>query len=242
MARNEEKLIAYTIRHYRSFCERVVLHDNFSSDRTREIASSLGADVVDFDTGNTVNDIQFKVLKDTCWKCAKADLALCADADEFLYFPQGAASTLTAYLNNRVAIVKPHGFEMFSETYPTTEHQIYDELKVGAPEDKWYAKPILFNLWLVREMNFTVGAHTCDPVLCDGRRPGNPTVPSTPPTYLLHYHHIGPIEDIARKYDEHRQRMSEINKRNNWGWHGNGLTHAREKRAAILPHLKQIIQ
>ena len=165
---------------------------------------------------------------------------MCLDADEIIYFPKGV-STLGVYANNHVAIVKPHGFEMYSTTYPTTENQIYDELKMGAQDDRWYAKPVLFSPRLVREMRFSVGAHTCDPILQNGSCPGNPAIPQEPPTYLLHYHHLGPIEDIACKYDEHRERMSEINKQYNWGWHGDGMVHAKQKRDLITPRLQQVI-
>ena len=38
---NEEAFIAYALRHYRTYCARMVVHDAFSKDRTREIARSL---------------------------------------------------------------------------------------------------------------------------------------------------------------------------------------------------------
>ena len=50
---NEERIIPYTLRHYLSFCSRVILHDSFSTDGTRQIAEKLGAEVKDFDTGGS---------------------------------------------------------------------------------------------------------------------------------------------------------------------------------------------
>lgn len=37
IAWNEEMIIHYTTKHYREFCDRLVLYDNCSSDRTVDV-------------------------------------------------------------------------------------------------------------------------------------------------------------------------------------------------------------
>lgn len=243
LTHNEELILPYTLRHYRTFASKIVVHDTFSTDRTREIALANGAEVRDFDTEGGINDELHAQLKNTCWKGTDADWVIIADADELIYFPGGTEATLAAYEQAGVAMVKPHGFEMVSETFPTTPGQIYDEVKTGARDDKWYAKPILFSPKRVRESGFGVGAHCAEPVLADGRTLNVlMDYPKTePPCYLLHCHQLGPIERIAAKYDATRSRMSETNVRNHWGNLEEGLKHATDKRNFIKLHLEQVI-
>lgn len=243
LTRNEEAMLPYALRHYRTFASRIIVHDAFSTDRTREIALAAGAEVVDFDTGDRVNDDLHIQMKNTCWKGTKAEWVIPVDCDELIYFPGGEQAAFAAYAANGVAMVRPHGFEMFTEHTPTTAGQIYEQVKAGAPDDKWYAKPALFSAKLVAESNLGVGGHTASPVLKDGRwLEFNESTPFTEPScYLLHFHHVGPIEKIAAKYDATRARLAEINVRNHWGNQGDGMKHAQEKRAYILKNLMEVI-
>jgi hypothetical protein len=77
--------------------------------------------------------------------------------------------------------------------------------------------------------------------LKSGAKFDNPTKHSEPPTYLLHFHHIYPIEKIANNYDDTIARMSEENKKNKWGNFEPGIKHARDKRAYIMSRLEKVI-
>src|SRR6185436_5072198 len=132
---NEEAILPYTLRHYNTFAQPVVVHDAFSTDRTREIAKEYGAVVLDWDCPE-INDLIAMNLKNSCWKGTGADFVICADADELMYFPRGTSWSLEMYKEVGVAIVKPHGFELCSATFPKTQGQIYEEVKMGAPDDK----------------------------------------------------------------------------------------------------------
>lgn len=122
---NEQDILPYTLRHYATFCDRMVVYDAFSTDRSREIAKEYGAEVVDWATKG-VDDLQAKAVKENACMNSPADWAIAVDADELIYFPEGAFHTLAAYDADGVAVVKPRGFEMFSDTFPTTDGQIYD--------------------------------------------------------------------------------------------------------------------
>lgn len=238
---NEEEIIEYALRHYKTFASKIIIHDGGSTDRTMEICAETGAEVRHWDTDGQINDVLLRELKEKAWRGTSADWVIMADADELIYFPQGAERTLLAYESVALAVAKPQGWEMTSESIPTTDGQIYEEIRMGARDDRWYAKPILFSARRVMEINYSAGAHECTALVRGGLVMGNPVRFSDPPVYLLHYHHIGSVERIGARYDGNKKRFSAENKRHGWGWHGDGLVHSKEKRAAIHSKLIQVI-
>ena len=243
LAYEEERILPYTVRHYRTFAERVIVHDAHSPDATERVAIEAGAEVQKWGLGGEVNDIEYCALKNSCWLGTDADWVIVCDADELIYFSQDARETLATYSRIGAAVIKPHGFEMFSETYPSTEGQIYHEVRMGAPDDKWYSKPILWNAKLVAESGLGMGSHDSWPILHDGTplHCGPNWKKPDPPCYLLHFHQIGPIERIGARYDAVKSRMSRANKQHGWGNMKPGMVHAQEKRDLILPRLRQVV-
>ena len=237
---NEERILKYAFRHYATFCERMVLHDAFSTDGSRALAKSAGAEIVDWDTKGEINDELLMKEKNICWLGTKADWVIVVDADELVFLPEGDM-VLQTYIDHQTPVVKLHGFEMLSLKYPTTEGQIYDEVFMGSPEPQYGSKPALFTPHLVKSISFGAGAHDCTAELHDGTQFVSPSVPTLPPTWLLHYHHIGPTKDIAARYDAHRARMSAVNKAHNWGCQIDGATHALKKLNQIRRNIRQII-
>jgi glycosyltransferase involved in cell wall biosynthesis len=238
---NEAEILPYTLRHYRTFADRIIVHDGFSTDRSRDIAASFGAEVADWDTGGKLNDKLAMELKNTCWLGTTADWVICADADELIYFPEGAEKTLREYDEFEVSLVKPHGWEMCSDVFPTGDGQLYDYVKMGAKEERWYSKPILFSPKRVASVQFSPGAHQVKARYHDGKLIPHPVNYSYPATYLLHCKHLGPVERIAARYDAVRKRLAPVNEKHRWGNFEPGLKHAQDKRDAILPRLEQVI-
>ncbi len=164
------------------------------------------------------------------------------DADELIYFPEGPSYTLEAYDANKEAIIKPRGYEMFSEKFPITEAQIYSEVTMGAPDFKWYSKPALFAPKRIKKLIFSAGCHTAWVTTNDGRAISDPQTPTEPPTLLLHFHHIGPIERITHRYAGQQSRHSQTNIKNKWGNYSPPEIHAKEKRLFILKNLENVIK
>lgn len=248
------------LRHYCSFADKVIVHDGgpdwSEHSTTRQLCECHGAQCLPWDTGNQLNDELAQNLKNTCWRGTDADWVICVDCDELIWFPpmagtnplthrEGSRATLEAYDRLGAAVIKPHGFEMFSDTLPElgSHNQIYHAIRDGAPDDKWYAKPVLFSPRRVAESGFGVGAHESRAVLRDGRvlLVDGSYPKAYPATYLLHYHQIGPAEFIARRYDETRARFSQVNIRRKWGNMTDGHIHVQEKRALIVPHLRRVV-
>jgi glycosyltransferase involved in cell wall biosynthesis len=265
---NEAEILPYTLRHYATFCQKIVLHDAMSTDGTRHIAKGFGCEIRDWiDPDGKFDDRTSQDIKNTAWRrnvvsydgqmvglggegpaaptmCADNDVdwVIVADADELIYFPTlEPRIALSQYLERATAVVKPYGYELVSDKFPTTAGQIYDEVKMGGRDDLWYAKPILFTPRLVRDIYFAPGAHQAHAILNDGTSYPNPTVHSVPDCYLLHCKHLGPVERIARLYDEKRSRLSAYNWAHGQGNFRDGMIHAQDKRNQILSRLERVI-
>ena len=240
MCYNEEEILPYTLRHYVSFCDRVTLHDMGSRDKSLDIAAKFGIGTVHWDTKELVDETVNMKIRNESWLGTDADWVIVADADEFIYFPKGVKDTLESYEKQNIPVAKPHGWEMFSETMPVGDGQIYDEIKYGARDDRWYSKCVLFRPSLIKAIDFGPGAHHCDVWLHNGKH-FIPDQKSEPPFYLLHYHQIGSVERLAAKYDDLIRRMSEGNKINKWGNFKPGAVHVQEKRTKIIPRLEKVV-
>lgn len=243
LAYNEQRIIPFSVRHFLTFCESVTVHDLGSQDRTREFAIKEGAKIRQWDCKGKTDDPLNSAIKSSCWANDDTDWFICGDADELLWFPQGAEASLDAYEKQQLAFVKPHGFEMTSETFPTTKGQIYEEVKWGARDDHWYGKVNLFSKKRVASTEIGMGAHAVTVWLKDGSRvhvpQGSPQ--SEPPCYLTHMHHLGSIEEIGAGYDAIIKRHGEMNKNMGWGIQANPVQHAIDKRTYILERIQKII-
>ncbi len=238
---NEAEILPFTLRHYATFCSRIVIHDNYSTDNSRELAKDAGAEVVDWGIRGVIDEAQLCAVKNGAWKGTEADWVIVGDADEFIYFPGGAFDTLSAYEANQETVIKPQGFEMFSDEYPKGDRQIYDYVFMGAPDIQWYSKPALFSPKRVKEIAYGYGAHSCTGLLKNGKTFTNPTIFTDPPTYFLHYKHIGGVERLAKRYDASYSRQLPIAHKLKLGNQDPGIKHANDKRRMILEKLQRVI-
>lgn len=243
LTHDHEQMLTWALRHYVTFARRIVVHDGGPQGFSRVTAQRFGAECSTWNTDGKLNDELAMKLKNDCWKGTDADWVIVVDCDEFVYFPEGVDKSLQAYESIGAAIIKPHGFEMFSDVFPTGDGQIYDEVKMGATDDKWYAKPILFSPKRVEDPGFGIGAHEARATMATGQvfHIGSGWGYANPPAYLLHMHQIGPIEHVAQRYDDTRKRLAKINEMHGWGNFKPGMVHAQEKRDYILPRLRQVI-
>lgn len=237
---NEQDILPYTCRHYATFCDKIVVHDAFSTDSSRDIARKYGAEIRDWHCKG-VNDLIAKKTKEDAIMACKADWCIVADADEMIFFPFGSFHTLSVYESDGVAVVKPKGFEMIHDVFPNTEQQIYDVVKQGAPDFKWCSKPVLVAPSKIKSINYGVGCHAAWVKLTDGSEWRDVQMPSEPETYLMHFHHIGPVDRITRRYAGQQSRHSRVNIANKWGNFEAPNKHAADKRAFIMANLKRVI-
>ncbi|MDD5006565.1 MAG: hypothetical protein PHS33_08730, partial [Candidatus Omnitrophica bacterium] len=102
-------------------------------------------------------------------------------------------------------------FLMYSREFPSTNGQIYDEIKYGKPGLSGYGKMNLFRPDAIQEMNYNAGCHSCNPQ-------GNVKLCPKTDIITLHYHYPG-LAYRLRKNRYIAGRLSDINKQMGWGVH-----------------------
>lgn len=195
---NREDIIHLTINHYKSFCSKVVIYDNFSEDKTREIAESMGCEVRLFGKAGELNDQHYLDVKNHCWKGSKADWVIVCDDDEIIW-DEGALLS--------ASIIKTQGYEMFSYDVPGKK---WSEVKTGIKNDN-YSKLVMFDPKRIKEIGYVYGCHEA--------KPKGDVVYSSYVYPLYHYRSIGGPDRLIKRHNQYKERLSAINKKWNLGHH-----------------------
>jgi len=232
---NEEKILPYYLRHYEKFCDKIIIYDNESTDRSREIIKAHPkTELRTYITKGQIRDDVYLQLKEKSVYEAKdnVDYVIVGDIDEFLYHPD---INLFLKQNTGFSFYRPTGFQMVSDSYPNTKNQIYSQCKIGVPTYN-LCKPILFNPNKVDELKLSPGGHTVAYLKegdkeyefsYDNKAKWNPGwSPFKPrfknfydsPLKLLHYKYIG-IDYVVNRQKVLANRLSEINRKMGWGKH-----------------------
>lgn len=207
---NEEAILPHLLKHYLSFCGKVTILDNESTDSSVEIVRSFNnTDVISWNSGNQVRDDLYLELKNNVWKASrgKCDYVIVGDADEFIYHP-GILHFLDDSKKNGYTLFKPEGYYMIAdENYElSTSSNLLKEVTKGISGSA-NQKPMVFSP-SIQEINFLPGCHSASPI-------GNVKT-----NYwnlkLLHYKYLG-LKDFIPKQLERGKRLSEFNKKNGYG-------------------------
>ncbi len=205
---NEAKMLPYFVRHYRTFADNIIFYESNSTDGSPEIAEKLGCIVLEIPgNNNQINERLFCSIKNNCWKSSEADWVFIGDLDEFAYHPNIKKILQETEYN----AFWPKEIHMMAREFPTTEGQIYDEVKAGFEGSPGYNKLNLFKPKAFKEINYGPGCHACSPV-------GNIRLAPETDIVTLHFHWIGLEYRIERnKYVA--SRISDENKKYGWGVH-----------------------
>lgn len=205
IAWNEADIIRLTIEHYKQFCDRVILYDNYSDDGTAEIARDLGCEVRSFGRKGELSDPEYLKVKNYAWKFSEADWVIVVDADEILYHPNIKA--LLEDNIDRSTIFNTVGWNVFSHSMPVNS---YMEVKTGKVDGN-YSKLCIFNPKKVTDINYVYGCHVA--------KPAGEVVYAWEKLILLHYRNIGGPARLVKRHALYRERLSEINRRFKLGIH-----------------------
>jgi len=207
LAHQEEKMIGYFMRHYSQY-GIVHLFEGHSTDRTVEIAKSMGAVIIPFNTNNEIREDLFTDMKNNCWKQSKADWVIIVDIDEFVYHPN-----FKEYLSTLDdTVIVPQSYDMFSDDFPTTTGQIYEDVTMGVKYNyKTNCKSCIFKPQQITDINYKPGAHIADPQ-------GNIKTNYDSEIIYMHMHNLG-IDHVVTKNAYYSKRRSLINKKMGWGYH-----------------------
>lgn len=199
VCKDEARIMPYLLRHYAPWVTKFVFYDGGSTDGTREIIRSCHtAELRDWQGSEGIVDDEFLAFANEAWKEArgKADWIVYIDADEFLYCPN-IKEVLRRYLHEDVEVPQIQGYTMVSKEFPTTDGQIYDEVRTGFPDGIW-GKPAIFR----KHMQWTVGRHGVD---FDNF---NPKSSDHAEIKLLHYRALG-AEYVAWRHTRNWARVPE---------------------------------
>lgn len=205
LAYNERLIIPYWVRHYRTFCERVIVYvDTDTDDGTEDAARAEGAEVRAYVGNHALDDVAFVAFAEEHYREARgrADWVIWTDADEIVYHPR-MAERLDAYRAQGVNYPYVPGYCMVSYEPPTGTGQIYDEIRAGLPSEE-YSKVCLFDPML--SVEWATGKHTAN-VTGQAVNRGN----GSDPPKLLHYRWFGRAYFEARNQKNYA-RINEANK------------------------------
>jgi len=210
IVRNEALLMPYFVRHYRTFCERVIVFDDHSDDGTPDLAYEGGAEVEVFpwSTGKFDDTIIVAFANRHYREAARgqADWIMWVDGDEFVY---------RDHLLDRLAVLKAagvtlpivRGYAMCAPQPPTGTGQLVEEVTTGVI-DPVYDKRIVVDPAL--DIEWQVGKHAIMATDAVEDHDGEP------PIKLLHYRWFGEAEHVARDR-RNWDAMSDNNRNNNLG-------------------------
>lgn len=225
---NEEVMLPYFLRHYSLFAERIVVYDNYSTDRSEEICRQFPkVEVIKYDSGNQIRDDIYLDIKNNCWKNSTADWVIVCDVDELLYCLWKPANI------DEHTVIMPDWYEMVSDKLPDVDTQIYDQVRYGVHQGQ-ISKCIMFRPDAIKEINYHPGAHGIEAV-------GDVRVLHTAQMGILHYKYLSADYVIAR-HSMYQARLSDINKKMKWGVHYNMVAdEIRAQHASLMAQRKRII-
>lgn len=208
---NEEVMIPHFLSYYAGFCEKIFIYDNFSTDKTKEIALSYPCvTFLQYDTQDEIRDDIYLKIKNEAWKKSRgtADFVIVCDMDEFLYH-ENLQELLKGYKENKTTLIRPTGFNMIHDTAPDSKTNLFSDIQYGVRSTD-FDKVILFDPNLIEEINYGSGSHACTPmgVIHYG----------TDAIRLLHYKYLG-LDHVIKRYRLMSARLSKYNKKHGLGFH-----------------------
>ena len=202
---NEEFILPHFIKWYRDrFPDcKIVVYDNESTDGTKNIClSTPNLTYIPYHTGNKLSDSTYLKIKNNAWKHAQTDWVLVCDADEFLEVNQ---RNIEEFDNFEDRLVQGYGYNMCN----VEGLEDVTQIKHGVRATQ-YDKTLLFNRKYIKEINYSAGCHSCEPIGDVSK-----SVISLP---LLHMKFIN-VDLLVNKYKSYASRLSDENKQMRWGYH-----------------------
>lgn len=220
---NEEDIIFHTLSYYSSFCSRIFLLDNYSTDGSIDIASTFEkVTILPWWSDNKLNDYKNVEVKQSYYKiysrpdspmCVEpADWVITCDMDEIVYHPQ-LLPILEGYTRQAATVANIVGFNMVSDKNFCEIDSLVDSVKMGV-QAKAFNKPVLFAVRF--DMIFSMGCHPYG-VGYDQMLDQPFYKKGTNKIALLHYKYIGERSIIKAKSSI--LRLSQENINNNLSGH-----------------------
>lgn len=157
-------ILPWSVDYWKEFADKVTVWDNGSTDGSIEYLRQFPFVTVRHYRTEGMNDTVVQMLKNRCWKGSDADWVVMADMDEMLYAKEGVRNALQSLQEDGVGIVYPQWYSMVSDSVPEYNGELLHRIRPLWTPKPQEAKPLIFRPSLVKEMNFTVGQHSCSPI------------------------------------------------------------------------------
>jgi len=159
---NEEVLIPHMVSHYRKWlpsCAITVI-DNYSTDKSVEVAHQLGCEVLRFGSEGIMDDRVHAGIKNSIWKQLTDGWVIVIDMDEFLCVTE---DDLHYEFDQGTAILQTKMIDMIgdSQTADLTDIDIHAIKKYVIRCEP--GKRVCFRRERIGETHYTMGAEACNP-------------------------------------------------------------------------------
>tara|TARA_B100000900_G_scaffold414104_1_gene439814 strand:- start:18238 stop:18990 length:753 start_codon:yes stop_codon:yes gene_type:complete len=216
---NEEVMLPYYLRHYEKICDKIIIYDNMSTDKSQDIIKNHPlCELRTYDSGSQVRDDLYLKIKNHAWKECRGkgvDYVIVGDIDELVYHED-----IKGFLekNKKYSIFQPAGFEMAALKFPHTEGQIYSVCKRGLYHDN-QCKKLVFSPDRVQEIAWFAGCHHNPKQKAKGPFwTYNKKNPAKSELKLLHFKYVD-VDYVNKRHDAMAKRLSALNKKKGWGFH-----------------------
>jgi len=226
---NEEKILPYYLRHYETIADKIFIFDNGSTDNSDEIIRAHPKTILKklpYRKNQPLNKTLNQV-RNVKWQASKrlAEWIIVCDMDEFIHHPT-MISLLDGCRKRGVTVLRTFGYNMYSNKFPTTPKQIYDEVNRGV-HSIWYDKKSVFSAEHIKNMRFTMGCHTARPQ-------GKVKMERHEKLNLLHFRFLG-LEYVTERNKMGKTRRRADQRR---GWSRHFTTEPQKNRQMCKPRKK----
>jgi hypothetical protein len=209
---NEANLLPHLLKYYLSFCEKVTILDNNSTDNSVEIINSFpNTDIIPWDSKGELNDSLYIKLKNNVWKSSSgyADYVIVGDSDEFIYH-ENMIDFLTDAKKRGVTLFRPEGYHMVAdkEFNINQDDNLIELVKTGIRLPV-LDKLMMFDCNKISNINYNFGCHNASPQ-------GEIVLHQYNGLKMLHYKFLG-VNDYVYRNSLRRERLSEFNKQHGLG-------------------------
>jgi glycosyltransferase involved in cell wall biosynthesis len=204
---NESVLLPKTVSHYKKNIPSctITIYDNESTDNSVEIAKALGCNVISWSSNNIVDDIKLRGYKNGIWKDVKDGWIIVVDMDEWLCITE---EELKEEKEKGATLIKVFGINIIGEskTLDLSDVNLDDIDKYEDTNSSiWLCKKVCFLRESIIDMNYYIGAHTCEP---------NGIIKFSEQIYIMkHMSNLGEnfiIDKIIKRY-ERSEKMRNFN-------------------------------
>lgn len=210
---NEISILPFVAPYWRRYATKVTVYDNGSTDGSIEFLQKNYGDLVEvvpYETDGMNNQVMVN-MKNDYWRQARgrADLVVVCDIDEILIPNTGALEKMLA---DGATLCKPQWYDLFSEKTPKPSKQklLHEQRPLGVWNEG--AKVVLFDPNKIDNINYTPGAHRCNPEGEIKWYAGNDIL-------LLHINNSLSLDYRLKRFKERNERRSQMDINNGWGVH-----------------------